>query len=181
MLSKEGYEQLLLDIKREFPEFKIVKKSESNLMKTINGFLKVLSFGKINSFMDSFITTLGTTVYVPDSWDERSPSTRAITMRHERIHMKQSRELGRLKFSLFYLFFPMPFGLAYYRMKFEKEAYEESLKAVYEYYGSKFFTPSLKSGIVNHFISAEYFWMWLRKSDIEKWYDNVISCITKIS
>jgi hypothetical protein len=181
MAVKEDYENLLVEIKKEFSDFDVVVKTDSILMKIIDVCLRILTFNQMNKFMTKFITTLGNTVYVPADWEQHSLVGKVEIMRHERIHMKQSRELGRLKFSLFYLFFPMPFGLAYYRMKFEKEAYEESLKAVYEYYGSKFFTPSLKSGIVNHFISAEYFWMWLRKSDIEKWYDNVISCITKIS
>ena len=179
MLSNEGYDALLAEIKQEFPDFKVLKKSESTLMKVIDKTLKVISFGKMNSFMDDFITTIGNTVYVPEKWDVRSASTKAITMRHERVHMRQSQRVGRVLFSLSYLFFPVPTLFAYYRTKFEKEAYEESLKAIHEYYGSKFFTAALKEKIVSHFTSAEYMWMWVNKKSVEYWYDSVVAGITK--
>lgn len=179
MLSNEGYDALLNEIKNEFPEFNVVKKSESRLMRTIGSFLKIASFGKMNTFMDSFITTIGTTVYVPDQWDSRSASTKAITMRHERVHMRQARRLGRFIFSFLYLFFPLPVAFAYFRTRFEKEAYEESLRALAEYYGPKFFTPTLREKIIAHFISAEYMWMWVHKQSIEAWYDGVVADITK--
>lgn len=179
MLSNEGYDALLAEIKQEFPDFKVLKKSESTLMKVIDKTLKVISFGKMNSFMDDFITTIGNTVYVPEKWDGRSASTKAITMRHERVHMRQSQRVGRVLFSLSYLFFPVPILFAHYRAKFEKEAYEESLKAIHEYYGPKFFTPALKEKIVSHFTSAEYMWMWVNKKSVEYWYDSVVAGITK--
>lgn len=178
LVSNQEYEKLLDDVKSEFPDFKVVKKSQSGLMKAIGGFLKVITFGRMNTFMTSFITTIGTTVYVPDMWDTRSPSAKAITMRHERVHMRQARDVGRLKFSLLYIFLPVPLVWAYYRARFEKEAYEESLKAYHEYYGEKFLTSALKENIVGHFTSAEYFWMWPWKESIEKWYDEVINKIT---
>lgn len=177
MLDIKGYQSLLDDIKAEFPDFMIVKKQDSRLMKAIDSFLKVITFGKMNTFMNSFITTVGNTVYVPEEWDSRSPSTKAITMRHERVHMRQSRDVGRIKFSLLYIFFPFPTLVAYYRMKFEQEAYEESLKALFEYYGPKFLTQATKDNIVEHFTSAEYFWMWPWKSGVEKWYDKVVAKI----
>lgn len=179
MLSNEGYDELLKKIREEFPNFKVLKKSESSLMKTIGRFLKFVSFGKMTTFMDSFITTIGTTVYVPDSWDSRSSSSKAITMRHERVHMRQARDWGRIAFSFLYLFFPLPFVFAYFRMKFEKEAYEESLIAAYEYYGTTLFTQALKDDVVQHFTSAEYMWMWPWKKSVEEWYDGVIKGITK--
>ena len=177
MLDSKGYQSLLEDVKTEFPDFKIVKKEDSFLMKAINAFLSAITFGKMNSFMKSFITTIGNTMYVPSEWDLKSPSTKAITVRHERIHMRQSRDVGRIKFSLLYLLFPFPTVVAYYRMKFEQEAYEESLKALFEYYGSKFLTQATKDNIVNHFTSAEYFWMWPWKAGVEKWYDKAVSKI----
>jgi len=179
MLSNEAYEQLLSEVKKEFSDFKIVKKTDSKLMKSIAWTLRVISFGKLDSFMKNFTTTLGQTVYVSENWDTHSPSTKAITIRHERVHMRQARDIGRIKFSLLYLFFYLPAGLAYYRAKFEKEAYAESLRAVYEYYGPKFFTQTLKETIVKHFTSAEYLWMWPKKKQIEEWYDATVKEITK--
>lgn len=179
MLTKEKYEALLAEVAREFPDFQVVRKSESRLMGVIDRFLRVITLGKMDTFMTRFITTLGTTMYVTDTWDTASPATKAITIRHERVHMRQAREWGSLFFSILYLFF-LPTVLAFGRTHFEKEAYEESLRAYHEYYGPKFFTPALKDDIVRHFTSAEYFWAWPWKKSIERWYDDVVTGITKV-
>ena len=179
MLTKEKYEALLEEVVREFPEFRVVKKSESRLMGAIDRFLRVITLGKMDAFMTRFITTLGTTIYVTDTWDSASYATRAITLRHERVHMRQAREWGQFLFSFFYLFF-LPTVWAFGRTRFEKEAYEESLRAYHEYYGSKYFTQALKDDIVRHFTSAEYFWAWPWKRSIERWYDDVVASITKV-
>ena len=177
MLSKEGYEKLLSEIKSEFPQFEIVKKQESKLMKSISLLLKIVSFGKMKTFMESFITTLGEKVYVPTAWDTYSTATKAITLRHERVHMRQAKRTGRIAFSLLYLLVPFPVVFAYFRMKFEKEGYEESLRAYNEYYGPRFFTQGLKDSIVSHFTTSEYIWMWPWKADVERWYDETINKI----
>ena len=108
MMTNEDYLRLIEEIKEEFPTFTIRKKSSSFFMKSISTCLKVISFGKMDSFMEDFITTIGNTVYVPDNWDSKSASTKIISLRHERIHMRQTKRIGRIKFSLLYLFFPIP-------------------------------------------------------------------------
>jgi hypothetical protein len=181
MQSKEDYERLLKDIKLEFPDFEIIKKQQSSFMKFLDVCLKAITLGQMKNFMTSFITTIGNKMYVTEAWDSRSVSTKAITIRHERVHMRQSKKYGKFLFSFLYLLAPLPTVLAYYRTLFEKEAYAESLKAYHEYYGTKFFTQALKNDIVSHFTSAEYVWMWPWKNSIEKWYDDVIADITKNS
>lgn len=178
MLSNENYEKLLVEIKNEFCDFEIIKKSQSNLMKCLNIGLKIITLGFAKEFMNNFITTINNKVYVPDSWDSCSLATKAITLRHERIHMRQIRKFGKIKFSLGYLLFPLPLIFASFRMKMEKEGYEESIKAYYEYYGPKFFTQTLRQEIISNFTTAKYFWMWPWKKSIEDWYDDVIKNIT---
>jgi len=180
MVTKQGYEDLLSEVKLEFPDFTIVKKQESAFMKFLDVCLKMVSLGRAKNFMDSFITTIGNKIYVPNSWDGYSNSTKAITVRHERIHMRQARKYGKFMFSLLYLLSPVPMVFAYFRTMFEKEAYEESLRAYNEYYGAKFFTPSLRTSVVEHFTTAEYAWMWPWKRQIEQWYDDVVADITKL-
>lgn len=179
MLSREGYVDLLLHLKDEFPDFRIAKRNQSKLMKFFDISLKIISLGKFTNFMNDFTTTVGTTVYVPEVWDTWSPSRKAIVLRHERVHMRQARDIGKAKFFFSYLFLPLPTIFAYFRTKFEKEAYEESLRAYHEYYGVKFFTPTLREHTINNFTTASYFWMWPWKSSIEKWYDTFVSSITQ--
>jgi len=172
--------ELEQQIRDEFPKFKVVAKSNSKLMKAIDIFLKVITFGQMKSFMTRFITTVGYTVYVTDSWSERPQVGRVITLRHERVHMRQRKKYGAFLFTFLYLFFPFPVGLAYFRMKFEKEGYEESMRALFEEHGAAVLKiPSNKQRFVDHFTTAQYFWMWPFKGAIGRWYDEVVKELEK--
>lgn len=165
------FADLVAEVRAEFPAFKIVRKSESRLMKAADVFLKVVSFGKMNTFMTSFTTTLGTTIYVTESWDHIGDESKSITLRHERVHMRQARQLTPPLFSLLYLFAFLPLFLAYFRARFEREAYEETVRATCELYGPKaVFDKSFRDRMVKHFTSAEYLWMWPFPKTVEKWF-----------
>jgi hypothetical protein len=170
----EEYEKILLETTKEFPDFKIIHKKDSRLMKLINVALQLITFGKMKSFMTDFITTLGTKIYVNEKWDSLSPLGKAIVIRHERVHMRQAKKYGRLLFSILYLVVPFPIGIAYFRKKFEQEAYEESIRAAHEYYGDRIFTNEMREKTISHFTTAEYFWMWPWKKDLNRWYSSII-------
>lgn len=175
MAIVEEYEKILNETKSEFPDFEILPKNKSVLMKFIDAALKIITFGQMKNFMTGFITVLGNKVYVPETWKDITLITsKAEIIRHERVHMRQSKKYGRILFSFLYLVAPFPVGVAYFRKKFEQEAYEESLKALYEYHGEKIFTPKLKEGMLAHFTGAQYFWMWPWRKDLEKWYDAAV-------
>lgn len=148
-----------------------VYKSDSLLMKIINWFLLIITFGKLNQFMEHFTTTIGRTIYLPNDWNELPPEQRDIIIEHEKVHMKQKERYGIFLFSILYLFIPLPIGLAYFRMKFEKEAYEVTIKKIIEYYGVK---AVKKEFFIRCFSSASYFWMWPFKYSIGKWVDEMV-------
>jgi hypothetical protein len=174
MPTEQDYVQLCADTLTEFPDFKIEKKSSSLLMKAINVVMMGITFGFMKSFMDRFITTIGTTMYVPDSWDARPAETRLRTLRHERVHMRQSKRYGKTLYTLMYLF-GFPTVLAFGRKKLEQEAYEESIRATLEYFGEAgILDPKFRESMVKHFTTAEYFWMWPWKSSVEAWYDGFV-------
>lgn len=161
----------------EFPKFKILYKRDSLLMKAISKFLWLISFGLMNKFMDSYITTIGFKVYVPNDWSTWSRSQRAVILRHERVHMRQRAKYGMVLFSILYLFLPLPGLFSYFRMKFEMEAYTETIYAMCELYVTGVGivqTPSFKKFIVSQFTGASYFWMWPFKKSIEAWYDETV-------
>lgn len=167
-------DQLKAEIAAEFPDFKVVRKAESLLMKAINFLLLIITFGQLSKFMTKFVTTIGVTVYVPNSWEVYTEIDRMIVLRHERIHMRQKRKYGMFLFSLLYVFLPLPGAFAYYRRKFEQEAYEESMWALAELapMGLDILsTDSYRNAMVKHFTSSEYFWTWLPRKVIEDWYD----------
>lgn len=168
-------DQLIEETKREFPNFKIVRKSDSWLMKAINVFLLIVSFGMQRTFMTAFTTTLGNTVYITDAWDTWGEITRVVLLRHERVHMRQARRYTRVLFSLLYLFAFFPVGLAYFRAKFEKEAYEETIAATLEYRGREIVeNQHFREKTIQHFTSAEYLWMWPFRGHLERWYDAAV-------
>jgi hypothetical protein len=175
--------ELEKQIHKEFPKFKVVPKRKSTLMKAIGIFLKVITFGQMDSFMTQFTTTLGYTVYVTDVWPTHSDNARMIILRHERVHMRQRKKYGSFLFSFLYLFFPLPVIFAYYRMKFEKEGYEETMRAVFELLpatGLKTLkSAKFRNMTVAHFTTAEYFWMWPFKDAVTRWYDGVVEKLEK--
>lgn len=157
-------------IRAEFPKFKVVRKDQSRLMAAVDLALRIVTLGKMASFMTSFVTTIGQTVYVPSDWASTSEVSRCIVLRHERVHMRQSRRYGRLLYSVGYLMFPLPMGLAWFRARLEMEAYAESVAALVEYRGtSTALSPGYQEAMVRHFTSAEYAWMWPFPGTVRKW------------
>lgn len=171
MMIKEALDKILVETKIEFPDFEIIEKKDSTLMKVIDVCLKIITLGRMNKFMTGFITTLGQKVYVTDFWKQGSLIGQVEILRHERVHMRQARRYGRFLFSFLYLMVPLPAGIAYFRKKFEQEAYEESMRALHEYLGEGAFVHHNREAIITQFISANYFWMWPFRKNVEEWYD----------
>lgn len=167
---------LIIQMSVDFKGFKIESKSTSSLMRVINAVLVILTFGKFRSFMTHYITTIGHTVYVPDSWDVLGPSSKYVILTHEKVHMEQSRRYGMFLYSFLYLFMYIPFGYAYWRTKFEKEAYEATIKASAEMYGKPFVrTAAFREKIVRYFIGPDYFYMCINEKRIREWVNDVTS------
>lgn len=76
-------------------------KSESKLLKVIRPFAELFN----KNFWDGYITTIGSTIWVPDGWYERGNTlSRLQTVSHEVIHLKQSNSQGSFIHSFLYLF-----------------------------------------------------------------------------
>ena len=89
---------ILSAIEYEFPDFNIVDKRKSKLMRALS---KVLFFNK--NFMTRYITVIGNTVYIPTKDWVKEDAYRALSVFcHEWVHMKDNRRLGPL-FKLLYL------------------------------------------------------------------------------
>lgn len=179
MTIAEDYDVVVKATKSEFSGFQIIPKKESFLMKTIDVILRVITVGQMTKFMKDFTTTLGQRVYVPESWDSYSDFNKLSTVRHERVHMRQARKYGRIVFSLLYLMIPFPVGFAYFRKKFEQEAYETSIRTAYQYFGEISLSEERREMIISQFTTSSYFWMWPFRKDIESWYDSFIEKVRK--
>ena len=170
-----SYEDVLKELRKEFPSYRVIRKEDSRLMRAIGWFLSAITLGAMSTFMTDFVTTIGFTVYVPERWALMSYDNRTVVMRHERVHMRQRRKYGTLLFTLLYLLFPLPGGLAYFRMKFEREAYEETLRAMVDLFqvDGRILIQSkeYRAQILSFFLGPSYFWMWPFRTSMEAWYD----------
>ena len=185
---------LITAIKNKFPNFSIVEKQDSLLMRFIGA---LLFFNP--RFMTVFTTTLGSTIYVPSvAHFETRPISTSITLLHEVIHVNDAQKYNKFIFGFLYLtpqilslfFLPLllvswkfVFGLlfltpipSYFRMKFEKRAYLAQLYVTYKFNKLGLTNLSLedqKEMILPQFNESNYYWMWVFKS-LEKEFDDAI-------
>ena len=167
-----NYNSVIQEIDSEFPGFEILEKKDSLFMKVINILLIVITFGMMRTFMTHFITTVGTSVYVPTGWDSWDNVSKVLILKHERVHMRQSRKYGSILFRFLYLFM-LP-SIFTFRSKFEMEAYNESIRCMFEYYGNTAFDEAFKNRMVSYFTSSMYFWMNPCRKSVRTWYDEAV-------
>jgi hypothetical protein len=169
---------LLREIRAEFPAFRIVPKAGNLFSLAIDAGLRAITLGAQRHYMTRYHTVIGDTLYVPDAWQTMTDVARVILLRHERVHLRQRRRYGMLPFALLYLLPIFPLGLAWFRARFEWEAYRETLRATAELRGlAALDDPLLRREIVRRFVSGDYGWMWPFSRTIERWFDQAIADI----
>ena len=172
---RSRYDTYLDDLRREIPGFRVVRKDRSRLHRAIDRALRLVTLGKMTTYLDSFQTTIGKTVYVTADWDARDPDARYVTMRHEAVHLRQFRRYTVPGMALFYVLLPLPMGLAYFRMRLERTAYEETIRASAEVFGKAYAAgPELREHVIGAFVGPAYEWMWPFRRSLERWYDRVV-------
>ena len=171
----EKYRTLLAEIEREFPRFRIIPKHESLMQRVIHHGLRLLTLGAMDRYLAGYHTTMGQRVYVAASWDNLSPESKYQVLRHERVHIRQFRKYTFLGMGFLYLFVPCPFGFAFFRAKFEKEGYAESIRAAAEVHGIEHVaSTSFRDNVIQQFTSSAYGWMWPFPKRLGDWYDGVL-------
>lgn len=172
----DRYTALIERVEAEFPRFRIIKKRDSRLHRMIHWGLFAITFGQMREYLDGYYTTIGSRLYVTGDWDDIDPDDRYITLCHEVVHMRQFRRWTPPLMGLLYLLFPLPMGLAWFRARFEKQAYAETLRASAEVYGLDHVrSEAVKGRIIAQFTSASYGWMWPFRGAMERWYDGVVA------
>lgn len=100
----------------------VVSKGNSRMMKLIGFFL-----GKW--FMDSAWSTISARrIYAPIGTRLDRLDIYALVVKHELVHIAQAKRLWWF-WQLSYLLFPLPIGLAWFRWRWEREAYLVQLRA----------------------------------------------------
>ena len=88
--------------------------------------------------------------------------------------MKQFRRWGVVLMGVAYLLLPLPMGLAWFRMRVERAAYEESVRCWYEL-GGRAATDAHRAHVIAQFTGPAYAWMWPFPSSIARWYDALVN------
>jgi hypothetical protein len=141
--------------------------------------LVVVTFGGMREFLDSYQTTIRKTIYVTSDWDELDPDERYVTMRHEAVHLRQFRRYTLPGMAVLYILLPLPLGLAYFRAHFEKQGYEETIRASAEVYGHAHVEEEwFRDHIIDQFTGPSYGWMWPFRRRLVSWYDGVVQTLT---
>jgi len=172
----DRYERLVADLREELPRFRIVRKDRSRLHRLIDRVLVVVTFGQMRTYLDGYQTTIGNTVYVTSDWDDWDPDRRYVTLRHEAVHLRQFRKYTLPVMAVLYVLLPLPLGLAYFRARFEQEAYAESIRAAAEVWGAaKPRGAAYREHVIAQFTGPSYGWMWPFRKSLERWYDEVLA------
>ncbi|HLU66626.1 MAG TPA: hypothetical protein VKZ63_10140 [Kofleriaceae bacterium] len=175
-VERDRLDELIEEIEAEFPGFRIIRKPESRLQRAIHRFLCLASFGQMRDYLDGYHTTIGTRIYVTGDWERMSRDRRYLVLRHERIHMRQFRRFTPVGMALLYLLVPLPIGLAYFRARFEMEAYAESIRAAAEVFGPGHVRdPAYRARTIRQFTGPAYGFMWPFPRALERWYDRVLA------
>ncbi len=173
---------LIAEIRREFPAFRIVAKETSALQRAIDVALRIVTLGAQRSYLTTYHTVLGSTLWVPSSWPSSTDEARYVLLRHERVHLRQRRRYGFLPFAFLYLVPFLPIGLAWGRARLEWEAYVETLRATAEAKGLDAARDrALHDEIVRRFTSGDYGWMWPFPRTIRRWIDECLADIERSS
>ncbi len=167
-------DDFLRKIRGEFPAFRLRYKRDSLVQRAIGTALRIVTFGGMTTYVSGYHTVMAGTLWVSEGWTSMTDCDRYVLLRHERVHLQQARRYGVLPMALVYLFFPLPFGLAYGRARIEWEAYEETLRALVEVRGLDA-ARKQKSWLRARFVGPDYAWMWPFPSAIDRWFDEAMA------
>ncbi len=151
----------------------IVEKQRVWHQRALHWLLRAVTLGGNSHYLDRYVTTLGDRIYVTPDWQLRSTADRLATLEHEWVHVQQFRRWGFLPMAVAYLLLPLPIGLAWCRMRFERAAYEQSIR-VHHRIGGRVATERIRAHVIHQFTSGSYGWMWPFPRAVARWYDTLV-------
>ena len=166
----ERLERLLEELASRERPVRVVQKRAFLHQRLADLGLRLVTLNGQKSYLTSYVTTLGHTIYVPDGFERWPAANRYEILRHELVHVVQFERWGWLGMIVIYGILPLPMGLAYGRARLEWEAYAETLRAVAEVEGiAAARAPELREMIVRRFTGPDYGWMWPFPRAVRRW------------
>lgn len=181
--------RLLFDrVKKEIPNVRIILKKDSVLLNSLFWILR--NIFRVKTDFSDYATTIGNTIFVPDTFMEWPSDRQYALLRHELMHLRQFRNwpfkflghpvlwyINAIITGFCYIFiFPVFVTL---RAKFEREGYAQTILVNYEL---GLLDMSKQLALINFmaevFGGSGYFYMW-NKAKARRWAMDVIEdCLT---
>jgi hypothetical protein len=155
---------------------RLVTKERVWHQRALDRLLRIITFGGQSGYLERYVTTIGRTIYLTPDWERRPLPDRYATLRHERVHLQQFRRWGLVPMALAYILLPLPVGLAWCRMRFERAAYEESLRVRYSL-GGRRAVEEVRQHVISQFTSGSYGWMWPFPRALDRWFDRFVASL----
>jgi len=140
--------EIIAKIQEEFPEFKVVEKGRSSLMRFFSLLLKPFN----PDFMARYTVTWGSTVFMPKTI--MGTEQGAEILLHEAVHMRDSK---KWKFIYYLSYIILPIGPSF-RAIWELRAYTESMQIEYNKLG--YVSDHTISFIASQFTGSSYLFMF---------------------
>jgi hypothetical protein len=169
-----AYQALLAELEAE--GVRLVGKERAWHQRAIHYLFCVATLGAQRGYLHAYVTTIGRTIYLTPDWAARPLADRYATLRHERVHVQQFRRWGFFPLTVAYLLLPLPVGLAWCRMRLERAAYEETIRA-HHALGGRAATDRLRAHVIGQFTSGSYGWMWPFGRAVARWYDAFVAAL----
>ena len=142
---------------------------------TLHYVVMVVTFGQNRSFLTDYYTTIGGVVGYPTEGSSRSLAERIAVLEHELIHIKQCARLGFGKvwigfpiYMVLYLLLPLPIGLAYFRWRYEREAYAHGINVRVAIEPHRY--NGLIEEAVTELTTGAYGWTWPFKGTVRAYF-----------
>lgn len=158
MDTKAKFAELRADMYRDLGTRVTTKATDVRFWKVLDTLLRIVSFGKLNNFMKR-TTTIGRWIAFGEDVDLYNTGMRELlVLVHEREHVIRFRKYTLLGMAFLYLFFPLPIGLAYFRYKFELEAFLKEAD-----YAKDLGVTINPEDIIKSLSGSSYVWAWPEK------------------
>ena len=164
--TREDVRNYMEGLKTEFPGLKIHEKRA----RWLDWIFHLPLIKKLEWY--NATQAIGKSIYLSDQWDNFTSESQMGILLHERQHLLQFQKYGVFLMAILYLFVFFPVGLAYFRAKFERQGYAQSVLAKVRYHGAtKGVYDQCKEMYLRTFTTSFYFWTWPFKKQVLAWFE----------
>jgi len=166
-----------MELRNEFPLLVLQYKEDHWYWKLLHWIIVIFTFGGNRRFLPGFTTTLGRMIGFSGQHSERIKNRSQnwenrvyVCLKHEREHLRQFLRYSVFGMFVLYLLFPFPIVFAYFRARFERAGYIQTLRGWFETDRTWAESDEALSWLVSQFTGPNYGWCWPFKKIVRGWF-----------